>query len=154
MKNTWRYHYFTTVYQKSQWYGLPFLRYRASVISRANYFQKTGGCPKSEAPKLIHAKIFQNLKITGKDSIYSKQLKSEEKKRNKPTYGFVKKSLFMQNFRPLFLAVLLATVMWTRQELKIVIYACANSLEGKQIMTPDKIVVGITSSISSWNNAH
>ena len=27
-KNTWRYHYFTPVYQKSWWYDLQFLRYR------------------------------------------------------------------------------------------------------------------------------
>ena len=27
-KNTWRYHYFTSVYQKSWWYDLQFLRYR------------------------------------------------------------------------------------------------------------------------------
>ena len=28
-KNTWRYYYFTLVYQKSRWYDLQFLRYRA-----------------------------------------------------------------------------------------------------------------------------
>ena len=28
-KNTWRYHYFTPVYQKSRWYDLQVLRYRA-----------------------------------------------------------------------------------------------------------------------------
>ena len=27
-KNTWRYHYFTSPYQKSWWYDLQFLRYR------------------------------------------------------------------------------------------------------------------------------
>ena len=43
------------------------------------------------------------------------QLKSKKKKkRNKPTYRFANKFLFMQNFRPLFLAVSPATVMQTR----------------------------------------
>ena len=45
------------------------------IVSRANYFQKTGGCPKLEAPKQGHVKIFQNNEITGRDSICSKQLK-------------------------------------------------------------------------------
>ena len=36
-KNTWRYHYFTRVYQKSQWYDLQFLRYGVWQIEIVNY---------------------------------------------------------------------------------------------------------------------
>ena len=45
----------------------------------------------------------------------------------------------MQNFRPLFPAASSAMVMWTRQELKIVVYAYEKSLEGKQIMAAEKM---------------
>ena len=31
-KNTWRYHYFTPVYQKSRWYDLQFLRQRLQLV--------------------------------------------------------------------------------------------------------------------------
>ena len=39
-KNTWRYHYFTPVYQKSKWYHLQFLRYRTwqTEIGNFKYF--------------------------------------------------------------------------------------------------------------------
>ena len=40
-----------------------------------------GGCPKLEAPKLGHAKKFQNHEIAGKDSISSNQLKMKEKQK-------------------------------------------------------------------------
>ena len=36
-KNTWRYHYFTFVYQKSWWYGLQFLRHRVWWTEIGNY---------------------------------------------------------------------------------------------------------------------
>ena len=36
-KNTWRYHYFTQVYQKSQWYHLQFLKYRAWQTKICNF---------------------------------------------------------------------------------------------------------------------
>ena len=52
-----------------------------------------------------------NQEITGKDSICSKQLKLKEKNKNKPTYWSGNKSLFVQNYRPLFLAVSPAIVM-------------------------------------------
>ena len=37
-KNTWRYHYFTPVYQKSWWYDLQFLRYRVWQTKIGNYW--------------------------------------------------------------------------------------------------------------------
>ena len=36
-QNTWRYHYFTPVYQKSWWYDLQFLRYRVWQTEIGNY---------------------------------------------------------------------------------------------------------------------
>ena len=66
------------------------------VVSRANYFRKTGGRPKSEAPKQGHAKNFQNHEITGKDPSCSKQLKLIENRRNKPNYRSANKFLFVQ----------------------------------------------------------
>ena len=36
-KNTWRYHYFTPVYQTSWWYDLQFLRYRVWETEIGNY---------------------------------------------------------------------------------------------------------------------
>ena len=36
-KNTWRYHYFTSAYQKSWWYDLQFLRYRVWQTEIGNY---------------------------------------------------------------------------------------------------------------------
>ena len=36
-KNTWKYHYFTPVYQKSQWYDLPFLTYRVWHTKIGNF---------------------------------------------------------------------------------------------------------------------
>ena len=36
-KNTWRYHYFTPVYQTSSWYDLQFLRYRVWQTEIGNY---------------------------------------------------------------------------------------------------------------------
>ena len=84
-------------------------------------------------------KKFQKDKITGKDSICSKQLKLKNKKRNKPTYGSENKTIFVQNFRPLFITFCPAIVLWTHYELKIYIYACAEFLEGKQIMEAEKM---------------
>ena len=83
--------------------------------------------PNREMQKKNH-----NQEITGKDSICSKQLKLKEK-RNKPTYWSAKKSLFAQNYRPLFLAVSPAIVMWINNasNLNIIIqiafvrFACA-----------------------------
>ena len=66
------------------------------VVSRANYFRKTGGCPESEVPKQEHAKNFQNDEITDKDSSCSKQLKLIENRRNKPNYRSANKFLFVQ----------------------------------------------------------
>ena len=45
----------------------------------------------------------------------------------------------MQNFRPLFPAASSAIVMWTRQELKIVVYSYEKSSDGKQIMAAEKM---------------
>ena len=36
-KNTWRYHYFTPVYQKPGWYHLQFLRYRVWQTETGNH---------------------------------------------------------------------------------------------------------------------
>ena len=46
--------------------------YAIRVVSRANYFMKMGGHPKSEVPKYGHVKHFQNHEITDKDSLCSK----------------------------------------------------------------------------------
>ena len=62
--------------------------------------------PNREMQKKNH-----NQEITGKDSICSKQLKLKEKKKNKPTYWSGNKSLFVQNYRLLFVAVSPAIVM-------------------------------------------
>ena len=52
-----------------------FAAFRA--VFRESYFWKTGGRPKSEAPK--QKQNFQNHRITDKDPICSKQLKLKEK---------------------------------------------------------------------------
>ena len=36
-KNTWKYHYFISAYQKSQWYDLQFLRYREWKTEIGNF---------------------------------------------------------------------------------------------------------------------
>ena len=41
-----------------------------------------------------------------------KATEAERKKRNKPTYRSANKSLFVQNYRPLFLAVSPTIAMW------------------------------------------
>ena len=87
------------------------LSYFIRAVSQVNDVRKTGGCQKSEAPKQGQAKNFQNEELTGKDSICLKQLKLKEKKRNKPTYQFTNKSLFMQNDRLLFFTASPAIVM-------------------------------------------
>ena len=53
---------------------------------------------------------FQNHEINGKKSIY-KIKKKKKNRRNKTTYRYANKSLFMQNYRPLFLVVTPAIVI-------------------------------------------
>ena len=59
-----------------------------------------------------------------------KATKVEKNKRNKPTYQSANKFVFMQNFKPLFIAVSWAIVIRTCKELKVYF---AKSLEGKQM---------------------
>ena len=53
--------------------------YPHRIVCRANYFRKTGGQRKSEAPKQGHVKNFQNHEITGKDSYRFKATEVERK---------------------------------------------------------------------------
>ena len=50
-KNTWRYHCFTPVYQKSWWYDLQFLRYRALQTETGNFGSFFALLPPSKAEK-------------------------------------------------------------------------------------------------------
>ena len=58
-KNTWIYHYFTPVYQKSQWYDLQFLRYRAWQTEIGNFRLFFTLIPKKEPKK---SKFWKNEK--------------------------------------------------------------------------------------------
>ena len=83
-----------------------------------------------------HEENFQNYEITCKESVCLEQLKLKENKRNNSTYRFANKSLFVKNFRPLFIAVSRAIVMWILQELKMY---WAKFLEGRQIIVAEKM---------------
>ena len=63
-KNTWRYHYFTPVYQKSWWYDLQFLRYgvRQSVT---NWWLWSIFCPFTPPPPTVLLKT-QDIRILKK----------------------------------------------------------------------------------------
>ena len=70
-KNTWRYHYFTSVYQKSWWYDLQFLRYgvRQSVTNWwlwSIFCPFTPPPPPNRPPKNPRYQNFEKMKtITG-----------------------------------------------------------------------------------------
>ena len=63
----------------------------------------------------------------------------ERKIRNKSTYQYANKFLFMQKFRPLFLTVYAAIITGLVRNEKCITYACAKFLESKQIMTAEKM---------------
>ena len=64
-KNTWRYHYFTPVYQKSWWYDLQFLRYgvRQSVT---NWWLWSIFCPFTPPPPPTVLLKTQDIRILKK----------------------------------------------------------------------------------------
>ena len=65
-KNTWRYHYFTPVYQKSWWYDLKFLRYRAWQSEIGNFRSYFALLPPPPPPKNPKNQNFAKMKkITG-----------------------------------------------------------------------------------------
>ena len=60
-KNTWRYHYFTPVHQKSWWYDLQFLRYRVWQTEIGNYGSLFALLPPPKNPKDHNFKIMKKL---------------------------------------------------------------------------------------------
>ena len=62
----------------------------------------------------------------------------ERNKKNKSTYRSANKSLFVQNFRTLSLAVPPATAMGIIKNQKCIIYACAKFLKSTQIIAVEK----------------
>ena len=88
------------------------------VVSRL-YLLKKGWVSKIGSTQIGTCKKIS--KLQNKESVCSKQLKIEKKKKErkkekreiKPTYPFANKSLFLQNFRPLSIAVSQAMVMQT-----------------------------------------
>ena len=63
-KNTWRYHYFISVYQQSSWYHLQFLRYRVwqTEIGNNESFLALLPSPSSPLLKTKKIRIFEKWK--------------------------------------------------------------------------------------------
>ena len=93
------------------------------TVSYLNYFRKTSGVPKSEAPKQGH-KIFKIMKWLVRTQYVQNNWNWKKNKKNKSTSRYANKSLFVQNFRSLFLIAYPAIVMG----LKYIIYACTKFL--------------------------
>ena len=63
-KNTWRYHYFTPMYQISSWYDLQFLGYRVWEIEICNYWSFFGLPPQKKTWKIRILEIQKFLEIS------------------------------------------------------------------------------------------
>ena len=111
-KNTWRYHYFTPVYQKSQWYNLQFLRYKAWQTETVNFRSFFAVLPPLKTQK---NKILKKWKKIAGDIII---LHMCTKNHNHMMYGSWDMECNRQNFLSFWTIFCPFTPLWT-QKIKI-----------------------------------